>query len=94
MVVVGTFTPTGGVEPISFTTYFRAEIEVEFDLVPALEVTDEASRSIVIELNPSMWFSRADGTVWDLSESDFATTQELIRFDLEIDDGFDLRIET
>ena len=93
MVVVGTFTPTGG-SAVDFRTYFDADIEVEFDLIPALEVTEDGlARSLVIELNPAMWFLQADGTVMDLSELDFSTTGELIDFDLEIDDGFELDIE-
>ena len=36
---------------------------------------------------------QGDGTVMDLSEFDFPTTGQLIDFELEIDDGFDLDIE-
>ena len=93
MVVVGTFTPTGG-DAIPYRTYFEAEIEVELEFTTPLVVTEQMSDSFVVELSPQMWFVRADGTVWDLSEFDFATTQELIEFELEIEDGFDLEIET
>lgn len=93
MVVVGSFTPSGG-SAVDFRVYFDADIEVEFDLIPALEVTEEGlSRSLVINLSPEVWFVRADGTVWDLSALDFATTGELVDFDLEIEDGFDLEID-
>lgn len=93
MVVVGSFTPTGGTA-VSFRVYFEAEIEVEFDLIPALEVTEEGlSHSIVIQLSPDVWFRQGDGTVMDLSQFDFPTTGELIDFELEIEDGFDLEIE-
>jgi len=94
MVVVGSFTPAGG-SAVNFRAYFEAEIEVEFDLIPSLEVTEEGlSRSIVIELSPNMWFLRGDGTVMDLSEYDFPTTGKVIEFELEIEDGFQLEIET
>ena len=93
MVVVGSFTPTGG-SAVDFRVYFEAEIEVEFDLIPSLEVTEEGvSRSIVIELRPDMWFLQDDGTVMELSEFDFPTTGQLIEFELEIEDGFELEIE-
>ena len=93
MVVVGSFTPTGE-SAVNFRTYFEAEIEVEFDLFPPLEVTEEGlSRSIVIQLSPDVWFRQGDGTVMDLSQLDFPTTGELIEFELEIEDGFDLEIE-
>ncbi len=94
MVVVGTFTPAGSADAIPFVTYFRAEIEVELEFTTPLVVTEERSESLVIELSPSLWFLRPDGTVWDLSEFDYAATQTLIEFELEIEDGFDLEIET
>lgn len=94
MVVVGTFTPAGGGDPVPFRTYFEAEIEVEFDLVPPLEITADAAPAIVVQLNPEVWFSRADGTVLDLSQFDFATTGRLLEFELEIEEGFELEIES
>ena len=94
MVVVGSFTPTGGTA-VKFRVYFEAEIEVEFDLIPPLEVTEEGlSHSILIELSPDRWFLRGGGTVMDLSQFDFPTTGQLIDFELEIEDGFDIEIET
>lgn len=94
MVVVGTFTPADGGDAIPFRTYFEAEIDVELEFTTPLVVTEGMSEGIVIEVSPSLWFSRADGTVWNLSEFNYADTQELIEFELEIDDGFDLEIET
>ena len=94
MVVVGSFTPTGG-SVVNFRAYFEAEIEVEFDLIPPLEVTEEGlSRELVVQLSPAVWFLQGDGTVMDLSQFDFPTTSQLIDFELEIEDGFDLEIET
>jgi len=94
MVVVGSFTPTGG-SAVNFRVYFEAEVEVEIDLIPPLDVTEEGvSHSILIELGPRMWFLRGDGTVIDLSEFDFPTTGQLIEFELEIEDGFEIHIES
>ena len=89
MVVTGTWTPTGGAA-VSFETYFDADIEVEIDLVPVLTVADGvASRDLTILLRPDLWFLRADGTVWNLKDIE----GELVDFDLEIEDGFELKID-
>ena len=82
MVVVGTFTPTDGT-PISFTTYFEAEIEVERELRPPLEVTGEGfSRELVVRLDPAQWFKQ-DKTLVDLSQSDYAAGDEPVEFEAE-----------
>ncbi len=93
MVVVGTFTPTGGAAK-SFKAYFEAEIEVELEFPPPGLVIGDTPEAVVIELSPSLWFKKADGTVTDLSQFDFPTTQQLVKFELEIEGGFDLEIET
>lgn len=92
MRVAGTFTPTGGT-PRPFVAYFEAEIEVEreFD-TPFVVTEDDVSRTITVELNPSLWFSRVDGTVMDLSAFDFATTGRLLEFEVEMEHGFE-RVE-
>jgi hypothetical protein len=93
MVVVGSFTPSDGTSS-SFTTYFEAEIEVERELSPALEVTgDGLSRNLTVKLDPTRWFSNADGTVWNLAERDYASTGELVEFEAEFEDGVE-EIET
>ncbi len=95
MLVVGSYTPApGGGTPTSFSTYFEAEIEVEFDLVPPLEITESAGGSVVVDVSPDRWFIQADGSVLDLSAFDFTTTGQIVEFELEIEDGFDLEIET
>ncbi len=89
MLIKGTWTPTGGPEAL-FETYFDADIEVEIDLVPLLTVENgAASRDLTILLQPDRWFLRADGTVWNLKELE----AELVDFDLEIEDGFELKID-
>lgn len=88
MVVVGTFTPGSGGAPVPFLTYLEAEIEIEMDLVPPIEVTsDGPSRSIVVRLDPAMWFSRPDGTIWNLSAENFADTQSVVEFEAEFENG-------
>lgn len=60
MVVIGTFTPTDGT-PQSFHTYMETEVEVERELNPPLEVTEEGlSRSLIVQMDPSLWFSRPE----------------------------------
>lgn len=87
MVVEGSFTPDGGSSQ-SFTAYFEAEIEVEREMNVPLEVTgDGFSRSLTVKLDPTQWFSNADGTVHDLSKLDYSSTEELIEFEAEFEDG-------
>ena len=89
MVVTGTWTPTSG-SAVDFETYFDADIEVELDLVPVLTVADGvASRELTILLRPDVWFLRADGTVWNLKDRE----GQLVDFELEIEDGFELEID-
>lgn len=87
MVVVGTFTPTNDTSR-AFKTYFEAEIEVERELEPALDVSSDGfSRSLIVRLAPTQWFEQADGTVQDLSQSDFEDTGQVIEFEAEFEDG-------
>jgi len=87
MVVAGSFTPSNSTAT-SFTTYFEAEIEIERGLTPALEVTDEGfSRGLIVRLDPGQWFKTADGTVQDLSKSDFEDTGQVVEFEAEFEDG-------
>ena len=57
-------------------------------------MSGDTSKSIVVVLSPELWFKWGDGTVRNLADFDYATTQELIEFELKVDDGFDLKIET
>jgi hypothetical protein len=87
MVVVGTFTQNDGTST-GFTTYFEAEIEIERELSPPLEVTgDGLSRSLTVRLDPTRWFRHSDGTVRDLSQFDYASTDDLVEFEAEFEDG-------
>lgn len=87
LVVVGTFTPTGSTQAVPFTVFFDAEIEIEKDLVPPL-VVDTQNELVTIELDPSLWFRRFDGSVMDLSAFDFVRTGDVLEFEAELESGF------
>jgi len=80
MVARGTFTPTEGA-PRDFTVFFEAEIEVEMEFSPPIEVPGVGSVTVVVD--PSRWFGAGD-TVLDLSAFD----GQLLDFEVEIEDGF------
>jgi hypothetical protein len=86
MVVVGTFTPTGGTAR-PFTVFFDAEIEIELRFNPPLLV-EQAERTVTVEINPTAWFRASGNRVVDLSQFNFATTSRLLRFEVELRDGF------
>ena len=75
----------------TFETYFDADIEVEKDIPPPFFVVVEgvATGDISVLLYPERWFERTDGTVWDLKSLE----GQLVDFDLEIEEGFDLKID-
>ena len=86
MVVSGSFTPaTGPVRP--FRAYFEAEIEVRKRFEQPLIVAEQAS-TISVEVDPSMWFLRPDGTVIDLSAFDYSTTRRVVEFEAKMREGF------
>lgn len=85
MVVVGTFTPTGG-QPVAFTTFFEAEIKVEKEFNPAL-VIDDTNRAVTVEVNPGAWFLSA-GQVVDLAAFDFARTGKVVELEAKMENGF------
>lgn len=87
MVVVGTFTPDGDTAR-SFVTYFEAEVKVERELSPPLEVTGTGlSRTLTVQLDPTQWFGNADGTVRNLASNDYDSTGELVEFEAKFEDG-------
>jgi hypothetical protein len=66
VVVVGTFTPTGGTAR-PFTVFLDADIDFELPLIPPLIINDAgANRTVTVELTPRRWFLRG-GRVIDLS---------------------------
>ncbi|MFB6271701.1 MAG: hypothetical protein ABEL51_02280 [Salinibacter sp.] len=87
MIVIGTFTPTGGT-PTSFSTYFEAEIEVEQMLTPPIEVNSEGfSRELIVRLDPARWFERSNGTIKDLSQFDYGETGTVKELEAEFEQG-------
>lgn len=83
----GTFTPTGG-SATPFVVYFDAEIEIERDLAQPLVLDEErAGAEVTVRLDPAAWFTLSDGSVLDLSQFDYGTTQTLLEFEVEMEDG-------
>ncbi len=88
MVITGSFVSSQG-DTTQFKTYAEAEIEIELEFNPPLEITENSvSKLIKLNINPVDWFLRADNTVIDLSQYDYETTQELLEFELEIENSF------
>jgi len=83
MLATGTFTPTGGT-PVPFRVFFEAEIKIEREFDPPLDLTagDEATVTVVVD--PAAFFMRPDGTVLDLSQFD----GQLVEFESEMEHGF------
>lgn len=72
-----------------FTAYFEAEVEIEMDFSPPLEVGDD-SRTVTVQVDPRAWFRNADGTVRDLSAFDFDADagSPVVDLEVEMEDGF------
>ena len=81
MLVVGTFTPTGGAAR-PFRAFVEAEIEIELGLSPALTVAEGGTGSLDVTLDPQAIF-RSGNTVLDLSTASART-----RLEVEIENGF------
>lgn len=87
MVIIGTYTQSGS-DPQSFKVYADAEIEVEREFNPPLEVTEDSiSQAVSIQINPTKWFVKSDGSVIDLSQYDWDEYQQLLEFEAEFEDG-------
>jgi hypothetical protein len=85
MLAVGEFEPADGSGGRPFRVFFEAEIEVERSLEPPMVVGgDDSQRTVSVQLDPALWFTRADGSVLDLSAFDGS----LIEFEVEIERGF------
>ncbi|HZD06345.1 MAG TPA: hypothetical protein VE173_15650 [Longimicrobiales bacterium] len=84
MVVEGTFTPVGDVDPIPFRTFAEAEIEVESTFDTPLTVEADGNATVSVVLDPAGWFTRADGTVVDLSRYDYTGDDgDILEFEFE-----------
>lgn len=78
MLVVGSFTPTGGTAR-PFRVFIEAEIEIELGLNPPLTVGEGATGSLDVTLDPQVIFKNG-GNVLDLSSAGG-------RFELEVEIG-------
>lgn len=87
--VTGTFQPVDG-EPEAFRVFVEAEIEIEMDLVPDLVVGDDgvATRDLLVDVRPDLWFRDGLGGVMDLRAWDYDATGELLALELEMEEGF------
>jgi hypothetical protein len=81
MLVVGTFTPTGGAAR-PFRVFIEAEIEIELDLAPPLSVGEGQTGSLDVTLDPAALF-RNGANVLDLS-----TAGSRFELEVEIENGF------
>jgi hypothetical protein len=89
MVVAGSYTPAGDSTAVPFRAYFKAEINIEKEFNPPLEIAaTDASRSLSVVIDPTAWFKRGDGSVVDLSAYDYQHTSQLVEFEVEMEHGF------
>lgn len=87
MVITGTYTPSGG-DLQSFKVFASAEIEIELEFNPPLEVTEINMQQVLsVQINPTKWFTRSDGTVIDLTQFDWDENQQLLEFEAEFENG-------
>jgi len=82
MLVTGSFTPTGGA-PVLFRVFFEAEVEIEQEFDPPLDLTT-GDGTVTVVVDPGLWFARPDGSVMDLSQFNGS----VVEFEAEFEDGF------
>ena len=88
MVVEGTFTPENDATARTFRVFVDAEIEVEMELDEPLVVEADQAASVTVLLDPGTWFTRADGSVLDLSAFDYdGDESDIIELEAEFEDG-------
>lgn len=88
--VSGTFTPADTTEDArNFTAYFEAEIEIEKEFSTPLVIEEgTGNQTVTVTVDPSVWFTMADGSVVDLSQYDFESTGSVAEFEVEMENGF------
>lgn len=92
--VVGSFTNNSD-ETMSFRVFLEAEIEVERDLVPPVVVGEGGTApDLTVDLRPDIWFGLSDGSVLELHLWDYDSTGQVLEFELEMEEGIELEIET
>ncbi|MDR8389564.1 hypothetical protein NC796_00355 [Aliifodinibius sp. S!AR15-10] len=89
MIITGTFTPTDG-DPHPFKIFAKAEIEIEHEFEPPLEVTDDNMQKVVsVNINPARWLQQEDGTVINLGKYDWDEHGELLEFSAKFKDSIE-----
>lgn len=87
MVITGDFLSANS-DTTAFKVFAEAEIEIEREFEPALEINeDNRTQLLTIPIIPEAWFENADGSVRNLSEFDWETTNQLLEFEAEFEDG-------
>lgn len=87
MVVSGTFESNTG-KVTEFTTYAEAEVSIEMQLSPPLEINGTANKRITVSISPEKWFTRNNGTIINLAKYDYSKTGKLLEFETEMENGF------
>lgn len=89
MIITGTFTPTDG-DPQPFKVFAKAEIEIEHEFEPPLEVTDDNMQRVVsVNFNPARWLQQEDGSVVNLAEYDWDEHGKLLELSAKFKDGIE-----
>lgn len=87
MVISGKFKSNTG-ELTEFTTYAEAEVSIEMQLDPPLEIQAGTGHKLTVKINPDKWFTRNDGTVFNLANYDYSLTGKVLEFETEMENGF------
>ena len=87
MAVTGEYTPEGG-EPQPFTTFMKAEVEIELEFDEPVDVAQLAEEALTVQVDPEAWFTEADGSVLNLASYDFEDDEELLEFEVKMKEGF------
>ena len=89
LLVIGTFTPADGGDPVAFRVFFSGEVRVElvFEGEPLVVAAGDEQTATVF-VNPDLWFVQADGSVVDLTQFDFAATGEVVELEAKFLEGF------
>lgn len=89
MLISGNFISAND-DTTSFKVFAEAEIEIEMEFNPPMEINENSLNKIVrVKINPKKWLLQPDGTVLNLAEYDYETTGRILEFELEFENGFE-----
>lgn len=89
MVLIGTFAANGS-QSQSFKVFVDADIEIEREFSPPLEITESSGQKILsVQISPERWFTNNDGSIINLSDYDWDTHGELLEFEDDFERGID-----